>query len=226
VSRWARMLGVTLGRVALVWASTWRLRLDVGALDDAMAQGPVIVAILHGELLPAGLLARGRSMLPMVSQSKDGEIIAGALSVFGFPLVRGGSSRGGAEALVRAEEGLRSGLSPVLAVDGPRGPAGVPKPGAVRLAVGTRRPIVVVRVQPEPGLARAELGSVHGALALRDAAGLGDPPRPAARGPWEARPRRAHRRADAVPTKMTCYLETRGGAFEPRHLGGGAAARS
>jgi lysophospholipid acyltransferase (LPLAT)-like uncharacterized protein len=146
VSRWARLLGVTLGRLALVWASTWRLRLQVRALDEAMAQGPVIVAILHGELLPAGLLARGRSMLPMVSQSKDGEIIAGALSVFGFPLVRGGSSRGGAEALQRAEEGVLSGLSPVLAVDGPRGPAGVPKPGAVRLALTTRRPIVVVRV--------------------------------------------------------------------------------
>ena len=146
MSRWARLLGVTLGRLALVWASTWRLRLQVRALDEAMAQGPVIVAILHGELLPAGLLARGRSMLPMVSQSKDGEIIAGALSVFGFPLVRGGSSRGGAEALQRAEEGVLSGLSPVLAVDGPRGPAGVPKPGAVRLALTTRRPIVVVRV--------------------------------------------------------------------------------
>ena len=148
MSRWARLLGVTLGRMALVWASTWRLRLDVGALDEAMAEGPVVVAILHGELLPAGLLARGRSMLPMVSQSKDGEIIAGALSVFGFPLVRGGSSKGGAEALSRASEGLAEGLSPVLAVDGPRGPAGVPKPGAVRLALASRRPIVVVRVHP------------------------------------------------------------------------------
>lgn len=146
MSRWAHLLGVTLGRLALVWARTWRLRLQVAALDEAMAEGPVVVALMHGELLPAGLLARGRSMLPMVSQSRDGEIIAGALTVFGFPLVRGGSSRGGAEALLRAEEGLRGGLSPVLAVDGPRGPAGVPKPGAVRLAVGARRPIVVVRV--------------------------------------------------------------------------------
>ncbi|MCK6523589.1 DUF374 domain-containing protein [Myxococcota bacterium] len=146
MSRWAHLLGVTLGRLALVWARTWRLRLQVAALDEAMAEGPVVVALMHGELLPAGLLARGRSMLPMVSQSRDGEIIAGALTVFGFPLVRGGSSRGGAEALLRAEEGLRDGLSPVLAVDGPRGPAGVPKPGAVRLAVASRRPIVVVRV--------------------------------------------------------------------------------
>ena len=148
MSRWARLLGETLGRMALLWARTWRLRLDVGALDAAMAEGPVIVGILHGELLPTGLLARGRSMLPMVSQSKDGEIIAGALSVFGFPLVRGGSSKGGAEALQRALDGLEAGLSPVLAVDGPRGPAGVPKPGAVRLACASRRPIVVVRVQP------------------------------------------------------------------------------
>ncbi len=148
MSRWARLLGVTLGRVALLWARTWRLRLQVRALDEAMAEGPVVVALLHGELLPAGVLARGRSMLPMVSQSKDGEIIAGALSAFGFPLVRGGSSKGGAEALQRAEEGMSDGLSPVLAVDGPRGPAGVPKPGAVRLAVAKRRPIVVVRVHP------------------------------------------------------------------------------
>jgi lysophospholipid acyltransferase (LPLAT)-like uncharacterized protein len=146
VSRWARLLGVTLGRFALLWARTWRLRLQVAALDEAMAEGPVVVALMHGELLPAGLLARGRPMLPMVSQSRDGEIIAGALTVFGFPLVRGGSSRGGAEALRRAEEGLTRGLSPVLAVDGPRGPAGVPKPGALRLAVSARRPIVVVRV--------------------------------------------------------------------------------
>lgn len=146
MSRWARPLGLTLGRLALLWARTWRLRLQVKALDEAMAEGPVVVALLHGELLPAGLLARGRPMLPMVSQSRDGEIIAGALTAFGFPLVRGGSSKGGAEALRRAEEGLRDGLSPVLAVDGPRGPAGVPKPGAVRLALAARRPIVVVRV--------------------------------------------------------------------------------
>ncbi len=70
----------------------------------------------------------------MVSRSKDGEIAAGVAKLAGWNAVRGSSSRGGREALSQMITNLKkTGLAGHI-VDGPQGPAGRVKAGAIRLA--------------------------------------------------------------------------------------------
>lgn len=104
--------------------------------------GDAVYAFLHGELLPLTLAFADRGIAGMVSRSRDGERLAGVLGRLGYRVVRGSSSRGGVKALL---EGARSDGSVALAVDGPRGPAGVAKPGAAWLAVERRLPVACVR---------------------------------------------------------------------------------
>jgi len=70
----------------------------------------------------------------MISQSQDGDIIAGIAMQSGWHTVRGSSSRNGGRALREMVWQLkRFGLAAHI-VDGPRGPAGIVKAGAVTLA--------------------------------------------------------------------------------------------
>ncbi|BBO75861.1 hypothetical protein DSCW_32780 [Desulfosarcina widdelii] len=78
----------------------------------------------------------------MISQSKDGKIVAGIAKRSGWNPVRGSSSKGGTLALKDMIANLkRSKLSGHI-VDGPRGPSGVVKPGVIRLAHATNAVIV------------------------------------------------------------------------------------
>lgn len=78
----------------------------------------------------------------MISKSKDGEIIAGVAQRTGWYPVRGSSSRGGGEALHNMINRLKKFKIAAHIVDGPRGPAGKIKPGAIRLVHGTGSVIV------------------------------------------------------------------------------------
>ncbi len=80
-------------------------------------------------------LSRSRRTCVLVSHSRDGDMQAAALSSLGFEVVRGSSSRGGARALASLVRKLRQPRTDaVFAVDGPRGPYGVVKPGALLAA--------------------------------------------------------------------------------------------
>ena len=74
--------------------------------------------------------------------SRDGAVIAEVLQRLGYAVIRGSSSRGGAEALLAAGRALREGGRPAFAVDGPRGPAGHVAPGAEAVAVRAGVPVV------------------------------------------------------------------------------------
>ena len=70
----------------------------------------------------------------MISQSKDGDIIAGIAEKSGWHTVRGSSSRDGGRALKEMiNHMLHAGFSGHV-LDGPRGPAGVVKAGVISLA--------------------------------------------------------------------------------------------
>ena len=78
----------------------------------------------------------------MISQSQDGELIAGIAKKCGWFPVRGSSSKGGGQALKMLIEKLReTGLAAHI-VDGPRGLAGNVKDGAIHLAQATGAVIV------------------------------------------------------------------------------------
>ncbi len=85
----------------------------------------------------------------MISKSKDGEMIAGVASRTGWNPVRGSSSNNGKEALAEMIQCLeKNGLAAHI-LDGPRGPAGIVKAGAIRLAQESEAIIVPFYVKAE-----------------------------------------------------------------------------
>lgn len=94
-------------------------------------------------MLPLWYTLRRLHPAAMVSMSRDGEILAEWLASLGYATVlRGSSSRGGAEALAGALEQLRS-RTLLITPDGPRGPARAAKPGALVAALRSGVPLVV-----------------------------------------------------------------------------------
>jgi lysophospholipid acyltransferase (LPLAT)-like uncharacterized protein len=127
-----RLLGFFLGVVARVWLATLRVRVRVDPALDGASDRPWVLAFFHGAQWPLLAWPRRRRTVVLVSLSRDGAMQARALEVQGFRVVRGSSSRAGARglaALVRAMR--RDGADAAFAVDGPRGPRGVVKGGAV-----------------------------------------------------------------------------------------------
>jgi lysophospholipid acyltransferase (LPLAT)-like uncharacterized protein len=109
-----------------------------------------VLSLWHGELVALSLLHRGVGLRPLISWSEDGARLSALLAAWGFAPIRGGSSKGGAAALRSAARALGEGARVVLAVDGPRGPAGVPKPGAA--ALGHFAPLWAVRCAARPAV--------------------------------------------------------------------------
>ncbi len=138
-----RVFGVILALVARAWIATLRFRVhNAGALDS---EGARVLAFFHGtQLMMHGLEKRaGRRTCVMVSHSRDGELQAAALGALGFHVVRGSSSRGAARALAAMVKKLREPRTDaVFAVDGPRGPYGVAKPGALTAASRARAALI------------------------------------------------------------------------------------
>jgi hypothetical protein len=104
-------------------------------LKALLAQGQrVVVTCWHGRILLALRPLRPCPLAIMISESRDGARIAWVAEHFGFATVRGSSSRGGVRALLRMIRVVRDGAVGGLVVDGPRGPAGEVKAGAILLA--------------------------------------------------------------------------------------------
>jgi lysophospholipid acyltransferase (LPLAT)-like uncharacterized protein len=87
----------------------------------------------------------------MISQSKDGEIIAGVAKRTGWHPVRGSSSLGGRKALKNMIADLKKTKLAGHIVDGPRGPSGKVKAGVIRLAHSANAVIVPFYVSAENG---------------------------------------------------------------------------
>ena len=102
-----------------------------------------VLVLWHADMLPCLRAFAGRGMRVLVSRSRDGEIGARAAEALGYRVIRGSSSRGGAEALRILARELRSeGGWVALVADGPRGPRAVCKPGALWLSQRTGLPVV------------------------------------------------------------------------------------
>jgi lysophospholipid acyltransferase (LPLAT)-like uncharacterized protein len=118
-------------------------------LDHLRKGGRAIVALWHQRFFSVITYAsRFSEFSPsvMISQSRDGEIIADVLRRLDFRPVRGSSSHGGREALASMVEELTEHPFAVHAVDGPQGPRGVIKAGLIRMAQLSGAPIVPVYI--------------------------------------------------------------------------------
>ena len=103
-----------------------------------------VYAFWHGNQLALTALPLRGATCVLVSLSKDGALQQGAMRALGLHVVRGSSSRGALSGLKGLVRRLRGGQDAVFAVDGPRGPRGVAKPGAecaARLAGGVCVPL-------------------------------------------------------------------------------------
>jgi len=110
----------------------------------ASAGGKAVFAAWHQRLAYFVRHMRGKPLVVMVSQSRDGEYGASLVSLFGFSSVRGSSTRGGSEALKDLTELVIKGAWGGIVVDGPLGPPREPKIGAIVLAKKSRAPLMGV----------------------------------------------------------------------------------
>ncbi|MGZ3695510.1 MAG: lysophospholipid acyltransferase family protein [Bdellovibrionota bacterium] len=103
----------------------------------------------HGdELVLVGYYSY-RKLAVLSSLSKDGTLMARTLGLLGYQVFRGSSSRGGARALIGLIRAVKDGSQSAMAVDGPRGPLHIVKPGVVELARKTGKAIIPVRTRAD-----------------------------------------------------------------------------
>lgn len=103
---------------------------------------PVVFVLWHGRLLPCTYHHRELGLTTLISQHRDGDYIAGIVRGWGYHPVRGSSSRNATGALRELVRSVRNGSSVAITPDGPRGPRGELKPGAVALAQLTGAPLI------------------------------------------------------------------------------------
>lgn len=132
IGRWLAAFGAwLLVLAARVLVRT--LRVTFVGPSPASLPHPCVYAFVHGRQVPLLRWPRPRTAV-LASLSRDGRLQARVMRRFGFEVLDGSSSRGGARALAGALDRLRGGMDLAVAVDGPRGPRGVVKPGVVYLA--------------------------------------------------------------------------------------------
>jgi lysophospholipid acyltransferase (LPLAT)-like uncharacterized protein len=145
-SRWATSLTAFLG-ACLVRGLGCTLRYRYHAVGpvhdpyDIPLESRYICVFWHENLLlPAYQFGRP-DIRVLISQHRDGELIARICRWLGFGLVRGSTTRGGVEAV---RELLRVGRESHVAItpDGPRGPRRRVQAGVVYLAARMRLPII------------------------------------------------------------------------------------
>jgi lysophospholipid acyltransferase (LPLAT)-like uncharacterized protein len=144
--RWIVRGGAAIIRLL---ASTWRMRShNAAGLEAARARGDrVIFALWHGELLPLLWQQRGDKVAIVISEHRDGEIIARIAESLGYATVRGSSSKGGSRALIGLMRAIDEGFDGAITPDGPRGPARVFAPGAAVASQRTGAFIVPIRAR-------------------------------------------------------------------------------
>jgi lysophospholipid acyltransferase (LPLAT)-like uncharacterized protein len=137
------LLGSVLIRVlGRTWRIEWR---GLEHLETARRRSPqVIYTFWHGRLLVLSYTHRCRNIQVLASEHTDGDLMGRTIEWLGFGHLKGSSSKGGARAIRELSDVLQRGLDVGLTIDGPRGPRGVVKQGAVELGRLTGTVIVPI----------------------------------------------------------------------------------
>lgn len=139
--RWIVRAGLVI--VGLL-GRTWRVRYvnDAALREARRTKQPVVIVIWHGQLLPHLWVHRGQNISVLVSEHRDGEIIARVSEALGYRPVRGSSSRGASRALVAMVREIQAGYDVGITPDGPRGPNHSFAPGALLVAQRANCPVI------------------------------------------------------------------------------------
>jgi len=138
----SRLGALIIWLMGITWRFHWVGEEHLRAVQ--VAGKNVIYAFWHGRMLALCYTHRQQNIHLMVSEHRDGEIIAQTVRLLGFVPVRGSTTRGGRKALFQISERASSGHDAAVTPDGPRGPRWRVQPGVITLAQRTGRPIIPV----------------------------------------------------------------------------------
>jgi lysophospholipid acyltransferase (LPLAT)-like uncharacterized protein len=141
--RWIVRIGAFVLRAL---ARTWRITV-IGGQDlrvERAAKRPVVFVLWHGQMLPMLYHHRDEGVRVLISEHRDGELVARTALALGFGTVRGSSTRGAGRALLGLVREVEAGRDVAVTPDGPRGPAKSFAPGALIVAQRTGALIVPV----------------------------------------------------------------------------------
>lgn len=156
-----QLAGLLAGFLYKIYASTFRYELDFEDPSDRKiffedisntASRPgnnLIYACFHQDDLSCLPYFAQKNICILISNSKDGQILASAVEHMGYQTIRGSSHRGGVAGLLAGMRKVSEGHKLTIAVDGPRGPIYKVKEGITAVSEKTKRPIVPVRGFPE-----------------------------------------------------------------------------
>jgi len=140
-----------------IYSGTFRFRIENETRwQQLIDKGtPVLLCAWHQQFFsairPFKRYAKYRPAL-MISRSRDGAIIAAVARQTGWKTVRGSSSRGGKPALRSMIRHLEGSKLAGHILDGPTGPMGIVKAGAIRLAHAAQATIVPFSVSARRAL--------------------------------------------------------------------------
>lgn len=127
-------LALFLGRGMLrALGTTWRIRLVNTAPLTALrrAKRGFIFSLWHGQLLPLLWHHRDEGVVVLISEHRDGEMVARAAASLGYELIRGSSTRGADRALISIGREIQAGREVAITPDGPKGPSQKFAPGTL-----------------------------------------------------------------------------------------------
>lgn len=152
---WAKRIGKSEGlRGLLCWLGSLYIRfvylsgrwqvINGGHAQALWDQGkPFILAFWHGRILM--MPKSWRQSVPihmLISQHRDGQLIARTVSHFGIDTVQGSTTRGGSAALRAMLKFLKSGQCVGITPDGPKGPRMRASDGIVAVAKLAQVPVL------------------------------------------------------------------------------------
>lgn len=146
-----RVLGFIIFVFYRLLIASWRIQIIPHPKVAELLQNnqPFILAHWHADIQALLHLMLRMKVVAMISRSKDGDLVAQVAELLGGKTARGSSSKGGVAALKEMIRIVRKNYIPALAIDGPRGPARVPKFGVFELAKICQLPIVPIGVISE-----------------------------------------------------------------------------
>lgn len=156
-----KMAGLLAGFLYKIYASTYRYEFifedqndrkvmfeDLSTTEPQPGKN-LIYACFHQDDLSCLPYFANKNICILISNSKDGQILASAVEHMGYQTVRGSSHRGGVAGLLAGMRKVIDGHKMTIAVDGPRGPIYKVKEGITAVSDKSKRPIVPVRAYPK-----------------------------------------------------------------------------
>jgi len=115
------------------------------SLAQARLDGNCIFVFWHQKFFPLLYSHRNSRINIMVSQHRDGELIARALKLLGFTVTRGSTTRGGMKACLVMRKVVKQ-YDLAITPDGPKGPRYHFSGGPITIAKLSKRPILSVGI--------------------------------------------------------------------------------